>query len=531
MQVTYNNALDVWEQIKNVVPEDTAKSFGPVLNPMVWNEYGKNEEITSLIETLIHEINENLELNNISLEEKKSKTKKVGGREFVITKTANRIKGGKGGKKQVAIKFEDKVVDIPKFTYKNAIKLWGDFRIKRHIMNIIHDVDFQNQLESLMAHSWDKYGKNIIVTKAIDSKIKKINDALGYKNTRIKSGKFSQKVKKLKFKVGDFITLKEPDKKFHTEKYFYEIVKIENLYHIDENREQTNNYSENYICKSYLKETGELDPNWKSDNICIATVAQNKYKLYKPTTKTSNEPKVIDFKPGVEKPTKKTKVRDWYVKAYPDDELKDQISDVTFAQMMQMLKNGINTYPYIAEDSVVRERVFEVLADLYFDGDYEKVYNLWLRQNDIRAEAEAKKTSKKAKTPKAPKVAKPSYKKAPYWYQILQKFKNMAGKEHKTTSSIQAFLTFLQDSCNAKLNRTTPYIEIIRKIQDVVFPYANRLDTTYQDLPKWESLVNECKEAMSTITISKKTGVDPKFETVTLSGHKSKSKKKSKKCK
>lgn len=72
-------------------------------------------------------------------------------------------------------------------------------------------------------------------------------------------------------------------------------------------------------------------------------------------------------------------VRDWYLKAFPDDQLGAQIApSLTFEDALTALPRGGGFYDALGVgDSVVRERVFEELADR--NGlTYEDVYEAWL---------------------------------------------------------------------------------------------------------------------------------------------------------
>ena len=71
----------------------------------------------------------------------------------------------------------------------------------------------------------------------------------------------------------------------------------------------------------------------------------------------------------------KRKVIDWYRKAYPTDNawLNDSF---TFTDLLVMLGKGDDVY-IVIDDSLVRERCFEELADI-MGTDYDFVYTLWL---------------------------------------------------------------------------------------------------------------------------------------------------------
>ena len=77
----------------------------------------------------------------------------------------------------------------------------------------------------------------------------------------------------------------------------------------------------------------------------------------------------------------KRNIKLYYKKNYPDDELGDKIRDITFLELFKNLDRGINIYETInVNDSIVRERLFQALADL-FNSDYNYIYNKWLKNN------------------------------------------------------------------------------------------------------------------------------------------------------
>lgn len=76
----------------------------------------------------------------------------------------------------------------------------------------------------------------------------------------------------------------------------------------------------------------------------------------------------------------KGKVKDWYVKNYPDDDLGQDIdSDITFKDVYEHLENFYDIIK--VSDSVIRERIFEELAKLT-NQTYDKIYKIWLGEED-----------------------------------------------------------------------------------------------------------------------------------------------------
>ena len=74
------------------------------------------------------------------------------------------------------------------------------------------------------------------------------------------------------------------------------------------------------------------------------------------------------------------KIREFYVKNYPTDDLGNGINPkATFAGLLNELFVGRDVYEYLyVYDSIVRERVFEQLAEELGLG-YEYVYKLWIK--------------------------------------------------------------------------------------------------------------------------------------------------------
>lgn len=80
-------------------------------------------------------------------------------------------------------------------------------------------------------------------------------------------------------------------------------------------------------------------------------------------------------------------ISEWYAEEYPDDtEVMYDANDVSFDDVLQMMVQygGGNFYDYVGVgDSVVRNRIFEKIADIY-GVSYDDVYHLWLDEyNEI----------------------------------------------------------------------------------------------------------------------------------------------------
>lgn len=73
------------------------------------------------------------------------------------------------------------------------------------------------------------------------------------------------------------------------------------------------------------------------------------------------------------------RLRDWYTTNFPSDELGIEIDDTaTFDGLFETLDRRRDVYEYIGVyDSVVRERLFEKLAELA-EMPYSYIYDQWL---------------------------------------------------------------------------------------------------------------------------------------------------------
>ena len=73
------------------------------------------------------------------------------------------------------------------------------------------------------------------------------------------------------------------------------------------------------------------------------------------------------------------KVKDWYIKTYPSDDLGQEINDkITFKSLWAYMNNEYDVYEVLeVGDSIVRERIFEKLSEV-LGVDYNVVYNKWL---------------------------------------------------------------------------------------------------------------------------------------------------------
>jgi len=80
---------------------------------------------------------------------------------------------------------------------------------------------------------------------------------------------------------------------------------------------------------------------------------------------------------------KRLKVKNWYIKNYPTDDLGKEINDnLSFWSFYTYLFQGYNVYSVLGVgDSIVRERVFQKLAEI-LEVQYDFIYKLWLKSSD-----------------------------------------------------------------------------------------------------------------------------------------------------
>lgn len=76
-----------------------------------------------------------------------------------------------------------------------------------------------------------------------------------------------------------------------------------------------------------------------------------------------------------------TKIKEWYVKEYPNDEVGATLDeDATFQDLFDALDNYEDVYDVLGgeSDSIVRERCFSKLAEI-MKVDYNYIYEQWIR--------------------------------------------------------------------------------------------------------------------------------------------------------
>ncbi len=79
---------------------------------------------------------------------------------------------------------------------------------------------------------------------------------------------------------------------------------------------------------------------------------------------------------------KKLKVKNWYLKTYPTDDLGEEINpDIDFWLLWKYMTQGYNVYNVLGVgDSLIRERVFQKLSEI-LGIDYDVIYNKWLHSD------------------------------------------------------------------------------------------------------------------------------------------------------
>lgn len=73
------------------------------------------------------------------------------------------------------------------------------------------------------------------------------------------------------------------------------------------------------------------------------------------------------------------RIKDWYRRAYPTDDMGEDLNgELTFNQLCILMKYEVPFYELVgAGDSIVRERIFHKLCEIY-NKPYDYFYNLWL---------------------------------------------------------------------------------------------------------------------------------------------------------
>ena len=89
------------------------------------------------------------------------------------------------------------------------------------------------------------------------------------------------------------------------------------------------------------------------------------------------------------KVTAYSSVKDWYKKEFPSDDLGNDLTDASFQDIYDGIKRGTFKTADYADDSVVRERIFEKIAEIK-NIPYDIVYSQWLQAEQDPKEKESK---------------------------------------------------------------------------------------------------------------------------------------------
>lgn len=86
----------------------------------------------------------------------------------------------------------------------------------------------------------------------------------------------------------------------------------------------------------------------------------------------------------------KDNVKEIYHKLYETDELWEEINDeITFEELLDRMQKGEDFYELIGEgDSIIRERIFNILLNILqnmdYDIEYDDIYYLWLNGTTLK---------------------------------------------------------------------------------------------------------------------------------------------------
>lgn len=86
----------------------------------------------------------------------------------------------------------------------------------------------------------------------------------------------------------------------------------------------------------------------------------------------------------------KDNVKETYHKLHETDELWEEINDeITFEELLDRMQKGDDFYELIGEgDSIIRERIFNILLNILqnmdYDIEYDDIYYLWLNGTPLK---------------------------------------------------------------------------------------------------------------------------------------------------
>lgn len=152
-----------------------------------------------------------------------------------------------------------------------------------------------------------------------------------------------------------------------------------------------------YVVKVHHVETGdfeEIELNYLGDHAELNKavlrrfeIEEAKNKVVSITTENGLICVRVDVWGDISKNAAGKYVRDWYVARYPDDEIGAMIKEgLTWEDLMKAVPLGGGFYGVLGVgDSLIRERIFNVLAALFANGDYMRIYHLWLHGEDKKS--------------------------------------------------------------------------------------------------------------------------------------------------
>ena len=152
---------------------------------------------------------------------------------------------------------------------------------------------------------------------------------------------------------------------------------------VDELRQTVlKNYSSmNQYC---IKHGGQIQGGWVQNYGFTVETENYQYRLRCNPVRNDYNAYLICFDKRVQQMNRNVvedihqSIRDWYVEAFPSDELGPEICEMTFSDLVDSMNHGEEIYQTLGVgDSIVRERVFEKIATT-LQIDYNEIYNKWL---------------------------------------------------------------------------------------------------------------------------------------------------------
>lgn len=196
-------------------------------------------------------------------------------------------------------------------------------------------------------------------------------------------------------------------------------------------------------------------------------------------------------KPAQEAPLNTDNVREWYMLAFPDDELVAGINpSLTFDDAIAAVPTGDGFYTALGEtaDSLLRERIFEELCDRY-GYTYDEVYDSWLNELPLPSPAISQHPEKIA-------VA------AGYRFNLVD------AREASTIDLKGCGTVVTVDGHDYEVMKGATY-EDSRKVDDLLDSHGDKPISDYRKRPQGMSLkqaVREAREASARLAENEKNG-------------------------